>query len=174
MTIFGEAGRRNEGRRLKSRYHYICERMRNILKLNDSPHKLSAAFALGVFIAFSPWLGLHIVSCIVLAWLLRLNKVVVLTASFINNPWTVVPIYAFCLWLGFKITGRDAAVPDIAWADMGFSDMIRLLKPYLWPYVAGTIAVGFAAAAVSYGALYWAVVRYRREELNATSVTEKP
>ncbi|HSQ78143.1 MAG TPA: DUF2062 domain-containing protein [Nitrospirota bacterium] len=138
--------------------------MRSIVKLDDSPHKLALAFALGVFIAFSPWLGLHIVSCIVLAWLFRLNKVVVLTASFINNPWTVVPMYAFCLWFGFKITGSDAAVPDIAWADLGFRDMFRLLKPFIWPYVAGTLVVGSVAAIIGYGTFFWGVRRYRRDE----------
>jgi uncharacterized protein (DUF2062 family) len=134
------------------------------MKLDDSPHKLAAAFALGVFIAFSPWLGLHIVSGIVLAWLFRLNKVVVLTASFINNPWTIVPMYAFCLWFGFKITGRDAAVPDIAWADIGFRDMITLLRPFIWPYIAGTLAVGAVAATIGYGTFFWGVRRYRRDE----------
>jgi len=138
--------------------------MRTIMKLDDSPHKLAAAFALGVFVAFSPWLGLHIVSCIVLAWLFRLNKVVVLTASFINNPWTIVPMYAFCLWFGFKITGSDAAVPDIAWADIGLRDMFRLLKPFIWPYVAGTLAIGAVAAIIGYGTFLWGVRRYRREK----------
>lgn len=149
---------------MKSRYQYICDRIRSIMKLDDSPHKLAAAFALGIFIAFSPWLGLHIVSCIVLAWLFRLNKVVVLTASFINNPWTIVPMYAFCLWFGFKITGSDAPVPDIAWADIGFRDMITLLKPFIWPYVAGTLAIGAAAAIIGYGTFFWGVRRYRRDE----------
>ena len=149
---------------MKSRYHYICDRIRSIMKLDDPPHKLALAFALGVFIAFSPWLGLHIVSCIVLAWLFRLNKVVVLTASFISNPWTVVPMYAFCLWFGFKITGSGAAVPDIAWADIGFRDMVRLLKPFIWPYVAGTLVVGSVAAIIGYGTFFWGVRRYRRDE----------
>jgi uncharacterized protein (DUF2062 family) len=111
-----------------------------------------------------PLAGLHVVSSIVLAWLFRLNKVVVLTASFINNPWTIVPMYAFCLWFGFKITGSDAAVPDIAWADIGFRDMITLLRPFIWPYVAGTLAVGAVAATIGYGAFFWGVRRYRRDE----------
>ncbi len=140
--------------------------------MNDTPHRLAAAFSLGVFVAFSPWLGLHIVSCIALAWLLRLNKVVVLTASFINNPWTVVPMYAFCLWFGFKITGREAAVPDIAWADLGFRDVLSILKPYFWPYVAGTLAVGLVAAALSYGVSYWVVVRYRQREQKTYSASD--
>ena len=139
------------------------------MKLDDSPHKLAAAFALGTLIAFSPWLGLHIVSCIVLAWLLRLNKVVVLTASFINNPWTIVPMYAFCLWFGFKITGRDAAIPHIAWSELNLTSAYMILKPYLWPFVTGTLAVGSVAALVSYGVIYWAVTRFRKQEKRACS-----
>ncbi len=138
--------------------------MRAIMRLDDSPNRLAFAFALGIFISFSPWLGFHIVSCILLAWLFRLNKVVVLTASFVNNPWTIVPMYAFCLWFGFKITGRNAAVPDIAWAELGFRDMLLILRPFLWPYIAGTIAVGLIAAFISYGVFFWGVRRYRRGE----------
>jgi len=65
---------------------YIRERVREVLKLDDPPHRLALAFALGIFISFSPWLGLHIVSAVFLAWMFRLNKVVVITASFVNNP----------------------------------------------------------------------------------------
>lgn len=146
---------------MKSRYQYICDRIRSILKLDDPPHRLAAAFALGIFIAFSPWLGLHIASCFVLAWLFRLNKVVVLTASFINNPWTIVPMYAFCLWFGFKITGSGSAIPHIAWSELNLTRAYMILKPYLWPFVAGTLATGLIVAAVFYGVIYWAVMRYR-------------
>ncbi len=151
---------------MKSQYRYVRDRLRSVMKFNDSPHRLAAAFSLGIFISFSPWIGFHILSCIALAWLFRLNKVVVLTASFINNPWTVVPLYAFCLWFGFKITGRNAAVPDIAWAEIGFRDMLQILKPFLWPYVAGTLVVGSVAAIIGYGIFLWGVRRFRRNELS--------
>ncbi len=154
---------------MKARYHYICDRLRAILKLNDSPHKLAAAFALGVFIAFSPWIGLHIVSCIVLAWLFRLNKVVVLTATFVNNPWTTVPMYGFCLWAGFKLTGSDAALPEIEWTSLGFRDLFTVLKPFLWPFVAGTLTVGAVVALLSYFLFFWMIKRYRTEERSVSS-----
>ncbi len=141
---------------------YFRDRVRGIHKLNDPPHKLALAVALGVFIAFSPWFGLHIASCIALAWLLRLNKVVVLTATFVNNPWTTVPMYAFCLWAGFKLTGSDAALPDIDWSSLAFRDLFTVLKPFLWPFVAGTLAVGAIAAVVSYLLFFWMIRRYRR------------
>jgi uncharacterized protein len=143
---------------------YLAERMREIVKLDDPPHKLALAVAIGVFIAFSPWVGLHIVSCLLFAWLFRVNKLVVLTATFVNNPWTVVPMYAFCLWFGVKITGSDAAVPDIAWSSLGFRDLFLIIKPFLWPFVAGTIVIGSLAGILAYFVFFWAIRRYRREE----------
>ena len=151
---------------------YMRERLREILKLNEPPHRLALAFALGIFIAFSPWLGLHIVSAVFLSWMFRLNKVVVLTATFVNNPWTIVPMYAFCLWFGVKITGSAAAVPDIAWGSLGIREAYDVLIPFLWPYLAGTIIIGAAAAAASYFCFSWAVKRYRRGE-QIGSVDEK-
>jgi len=141
---------------------YIRDRIKNVLQLNDSPNRLALAFALGVFIAFSPTLGLHTISCLVLAWMFRLSKLVVLTATFVNNPWTVVPLYGFCMWFGIKITGSTIATPDIAWHALTLSSAYDILKPYLWPFIAGTTVVGFAAAVISYFIIYWAACRYRK------------
>ena len=152
---------------------YIRERLHEMLKLDEPPHRLSLAFALGIFIAFSPWLGLHIVSAVFLAWLFRLNKVVVLTASFVNNPWTIVPMYAFCLWFGVKITGGGVQVPEIAWGSLGVRELYDLLLPFLWPYLAGTVIVGAASAVLSYFGFLWALKRYRREETGWTKGGEQ-
>ena len=140
------------------------------MKLDDPPHKLALAFALGVFVAFSPTIGMHIVSCFLLAWIFRVSKVVVLSASFINNPWTVVPLYGFCIWFGIKITGADAPVPHIAWNELTFSTVYFVLKPYLWSFIVGTLVLGTAAAVLSYFAFYWAVRRYRRREKNQAEI----
>jgi uncharacterized protein (DUF2062 family) len=144
---------------------YIRDRIRSIFHLNDTPNKLASAFALGVFIAFTPTIGLHTISCLFFAWLFRLSKLVVLTAAFINNPWTIVPLYGFCLWFGIKITGSDVAIPHIAWHEITFSNAYLILKPYLWPFVAGTLVIGVAAAIVSYGLIYWAVIKHKKTEM---------
>lgn len=137
-------------------------RIRALLDLQDTPHKLALAFATGVFIAFSPTVGLHLVSCFFFAWVFRLSKIVVLTASFINNPWTMVPMYGFCIWFGIKITGADIITPDIAWNTLSLKNAYIILKPYLWPFVAGTLVLGTASAILSYILFYWAITRYRR------------
>jgi uncharacterized protein len=143
---------------------YARDRIRSLFQLNDSPNKLAAASAVGVFIAFSPTIGLHTISCLVLAWMFRLSKLVVFTtATFVSNPWTMVPLYGFCLWFGIKITGSMIETPDIAWRSLTFSSAYHILRPYLWPFVAGTVVAGTIAAIVSYFFIYWVVVRYRRE-----------
>lgn len=141
---------------------YVKDRIRSLFKLNDPPHRLALAFAMGVFIAFSPTIGLHTLSVFAAAWALRLNTIVIFTAAFLNNPWTIVPMYGFCLWFGIRITGSDIPTPDIPWGQVGIKEIFLLLKPYLWPFVAGTVVIGVAAAAFSYALFYWAVVRYRK------------
>jgi uncharacterized protein (DUF2062 family) len=140
----------------------IRDRIRGIFHLHDSPNRIALAFAVGVFIAFSPTIGLHTISVFVIAWMFRLSKIVVFSAACINNPWTVVPLYGFCLWFGIKITGAMTAAPDIAWRTLTFSSAYHVLRPYLWPFVAGTIVAGAVAAVISYFFIYWAVVRHRR------------
>ena len=148
---------------------YLRDRLRELLKFNEPPHRLALAFALGTFIAFSPWIGLHIASAVVLAWLFRLNKVVVLTASLINNPWTIVPMYAFCLWFGIEITGGSERVPAIDWKSLEFGDIFVVLKPYLLPYVVGTVVAGLITSIAAYYVFLWAVRRYRQQETQGSS-----
>lgn len=150
---------------------YVRDRIRSIFKLDDSPHQLAAAFAVGIFIAFSPTIGLHTLSCLLFAWLFRLSKIVVLSAAFVNNPWTIMPMYGFCLWLGMKITGGGAAAPSIAWNELTVRTAYKVLAPYLWPFVAGTLVAGFVAALASYVVMYWAVVRYRKREVEINSMS---
>jgi uncharacterized protein (TIGR03546 family) len=143
----------------------IRDRIKSIFQLNDSPNKLALAFGLGVFIAFSPTIGLHTISCFVFAWMFRLNKVVVLfTATLVNNPWTMVPLFGFCLWFGMVITGSEMMIPQIAWNELTATSAYHSLKPYLWSFIAGTLILGVVAAILSYFVIYWVVVRYRRAD----------
>ncbi len=151
---------------------YIKDRIRALFQLNDTPHRLAAAFALGVFIAFSPTIGLHTISCILFAWVFRLSKLVVFTAAFINNPWTIVPMYGFCLWLGTKIIGSSARAPQIAWNELSLRNAYLIVKPYLLPFVAGTLVAGIVAAVISYGVVYYAVVRYRKKDAEDRPASE--
>src|SRR5688572_9513272 len=50
----------------------------------DTPRRTAAAFALGVFLSFSPFLGLQIVTGLTLAIALRLSRVATLVGLCVN------------------------------------------------------------------------------------------
>lgn len=139
--------------------YYIRDRIRAILNLNEPPHKLALAFSLGIFVAFTPTIGLHILTGLLFAKVFRVSSVVVITASFINNPWTIVPLYGFCTWFGIKITGGGNA-PSIEWNEISITNFYVILKPYIWPFLVGTLTAGIIAAVISYFSIYF-IIKYR-------------
>ncbi len=87
--------------------------LRRLLAIDDPPERTALAFAVGVFIAFSPFLGLHTILATVLAFLFRFNKIAIYTGTFVNNPFlTLVPIIVASYGLGALLTGRPLRLPE--------------------------------------------------------------
>src|SRR5215217_8339662 len=85
---------------------------RRLLAIDDPPERTALAFSIGVFIAFSPFLGLHTIMATVLAFLFRFNKIAIYTGTFINNPFlTLVPIIIASYAVGAFILGRPLSLP---------------------------------------------------------------
>jgi uncharacterized protein (DUF2062 family) len=119
------------------------------------------AFALGVFMGISPLLGLHTIGAFFIAWLLRLNRLVAIIGVYITNPWTIVPIYTFCIWVGARLTGLEKIIPAVNWNDVSFMVFMGELKHLIIPFLVGSIVVGSISAIISYFIIHWAVVKYR-------------
>lgn len=85
------------------------------LKLRGEPREIALGFALGVFIAFSPTIGVQMVLAIFLAALLKWSKLAVAVAVWISNPLTAPFIY------GVTYCYRCSAArhPHIAWTGFG-------------------------------------------------------
>lgn len=87
--------------------------LRRLLALDDPPERTAFAFSVGVFIAFSPFLGLHTIMATALAFFFRFNKVAIYTGTFINNPFlTLVPIIIASYGVGAFVLGRPLALPE--------------------------------------------------------------
>lgn len=148
----------------------------NLLHIADTPERTAAAFALGVFIGFSPFLGLHTLIGIVLAFLLNVNRVAVLLGVYTNLPWILAPYYATATIAGAAITGHHippgfrlhfGALFDLPlysgefWTRLG-----AMLRPLVWPYAVGSTLGGLALAAAAYPlALAFISSRKRIQEL---------
>jgi len=89
---------------------------RRLLAVDDPPERTALAFSVGVFIAFSPFLGLHTIMATLIAFLFRFNKVAIYAGTFVNNPFlTLVPIIAASYALGALLMGRPLSLPDEGW-----------------------------------------------------------
>jgi len=87
--------------------------LRRLLALDDPPERTALAFSVGVFIAFSPFLGLHTLMATALAFFFRFNKVAIYTGTFVNNPFlTLVPITLASYAVGAFILGLPLGLPE--------------------------------------------------------------
>ena len=86
---------------------------RRLLAIDDPPERTALAFSIGVFIAFSPFLGLHTILATLIAFVFRFNKVAIYTGTFLNNPpLTLVPIIIASYAVGALFMGRPLRIPD--------------------------------------------------------------
>ena len=78
---------------------------KKLLHIEDSPERTALAYAIGIFLGFSPFLGLHTLSGVAIAFLFKLNRVAVLLGVWSNTPWWIVPYYTVATWIGLEVTG---------------------------------------------------------------------
>jgi uncharacterized protein (DUF2062 family) len=131
-----------------------------LLHIQDTPERTAAAFALGVFFGFSPFLGLHTLLGILFAFLLNLNRVSVMLGVYSNLPWFLGPYYVVATMVGARITGHRLP-PGFR---MQLQDLFELslfqgefwhrlgvvLKPLGLSYVVGSMIGALLLAAASY------------------------
>ncbi|MCX8031395.1 MAG: DUF2062 domain-containing protein [Thermodesulfovibrionales bacterium] len=121
----------------------IRDRIKYIITFsNDTPQRVAFSFAIGVFIGMSPFLGLHTVLGIAVAWLCNLNKFVTIAGVYVTNPWTIIPIYTFATWVGAEIIGLQHILPYIQWHQMTLWKLIYSLQNLLLPFLLGTTITG--------------------------------
>lgn len=140
----------------------IKQQFRQLLHLDDTPHRIAVAFALGVYIAFSPLIGLHTAMVFLFAWLFRLNTIALLLGSLLNNPWTFGPLFGGCLWLGLKLYGMKLTIPPIDWHHLTLINLMPQLKPYLIPFFLGTTLIGVIASVIAYLFANYLITQYRQ------------
>ncbi len=142
--------------------------MRRLFALDDTPERIAGAFALGIFLAFCPLLGLHTFIGLALAFLFNLNRFALLMGVFINNPWTLVPIYAACTYLGGLLVGfpRLPDLPSFEWRALWSSSFWmqfgqwRILKPL----VLGSSILALFLSAFSYIAVLYLLKQHRARQ----------
>lgn len=148
---------------------------RRLLAIDDPPERTALAFSIGVFIAFSPFLGLHTIMATAIAFLFRFNKIAIYTGTFINNPFfTLVPIIVISYAVGAFVLGRPLQIPDeglelLKNPELFSGDYYRRLFieswNIVWPFAVGATVLSFVCSLLAYPLTLRALRAYRRRKL---------
>ncbi len=118
---------------------------------------VAGGLALGLFIGFTPTMGVQIVLAGIAAFLLRVNIPAALTGALATNPLTAPFIYTLEYKIGVWLVG----VPEARELE-GYTGMLRNFARYAKPLWAGSIVAGGSVAAVAYGLVMLLWQQFRR------------
>ena len=159
---------------------YILKRIRlffiyRILHVDDTPHRIALAVAVGMFVAWTPTMGFQMLLTVLLATLVRANKLVGVPFVWISNLITMVPIYRWCNYpVGLAIMGSEYPPPNFSnailvggswWLDTWVNRIVAFWQatwqafPPLW---VGSMVLGLPIGTASYFAVKYVIIAYRR------------
>lgn len=129
--------------RRRVQYFYL-----RFLRLRGSPQELSRGIASGVFAGCFPLFGLQTIIGVGVATVFRGNKILAAASTWISNPFTYLPIFAFNYQVGEWLLGKgtlqnfDSLDSLKSWMAMGTDVTTRLML--------GSTVVGIVVGIVSY------------------------
>ena len=147
-----------------------------LIRLRGSPRAIARGFAIGMIVAFTPTIGFQTLIALGIATLLNANRPVSIVPTWLTNPATIPPVYAFTYYLGsFFWPGPDpaevtramaAAVRELEALDLlairaQLGVFLDLGMDVFMPMWIGGLIVGAVAAAITYPLTLRTVVRLR-------------
>jgi uncharacterized protein (DUF2062 family) len=136
------------------------DRLLHFLRSAGPPRRTAAAFALGVFLSFSPLIGVQIAIGIGAALVFRLSRAVVFAGLCTNLPWLMLPWYTVSTAAGAFLlqapiaTDLSTALPrlfDLPLTGPAFwTQAIEIASPFFWSFLFGSTAGAVVIGAIAY------------------------
>lgn len=121
----------------------LKDRIIIFLKKGLTPNEIAFGVALGNFVGILPFLGFHTVMALGLAYLMRLNMMVVFLGTQISNPFS----FPFILFISAQL-GSLAMYGSFL--NLKFTGDVNILKGYIMPTIIGSIILGLGISIPSY------------------------
>jgi uncharacterized protein len=156
-----------------------------VLHIDDSPERIAGGVFAGILIAYTPFLGLHLLIGLLVSMIFRINKFVTLSFVWVSNVFTLIPIYYPSYIVGRGILNLFKNEPAMSQRDIlrYLNALIRQIDFnsiidiefwqsfwYLFTRIGlelfiGGLIIGTFAAAVSYKITVRSIARHRRRVL---------
>jgi len=141
--------------------------MTNFLKqfflIDDTPHKIAAGAALGIFLGIAP--GVGVAATVVLASILRLNRLAAITAVLATNTWSLIVALPVSATVGgYLFGGNKTYLIDQFNKNYQLGYKVLLRKEILFDIVL-PLAIGFVIVS-GLTALFFYVVIYALIKIN--------
>lgn len=140
----------------------------SILKSGTSPHQLALTFAIGLYIALSPFPGAHTLIVLAAYRLFSLNFPLLFIAANINNPWTMIPLYgldySFGYWLIHSVLGLT---PVWHFDYQSWFNYVHITLPFsgnfcITSFLVGGNILGIVAGLTSYPIVKFIAIKLRK------------
>ena len=142
-----------------------------VMSLDDTPHRLALGCAIGIFVTWTPTMGLQMTITIIISFLMRANKFVGVPFVWISNPLTIIPIYGPNYLIGCWMLGNEPgenwkALLEVSstgtwWERMG--DWFQSILPIFWELWIGSLVVATVLGVATYFIMYHLIIFYRKK-----------
>jgi uncharacterized protein (DUF2062 family) len=128
--------------------------------LRDSESAIARGIAVGVFAGMFPFFGFQSLLGVLLAFLLRGNKLAAVAATWISNPFTYVPIFAANFHLGsWLLRTEEISIEGINFTST--AELFALGAIFFRTLIVGCLVAGSIASIGSYFFCLWGIKQVR-------------
>lgn len=139
------------------RYYY-----HRLVRMRSTPQAIARGIAIGIFFGCLPMFGLQMILSLTVATLLRGYRIAAAAATWISNPFTYFPLYAF----GFQVGRALLGYSHLTFPEEGIPSLNHLSTlggDFLSALFFGSIVVGAVSSLCSYWGCLYLIQRARQQ-----------
>ncbi|WP_235108650.1 DUF2062 domain-containing protein [Acaryochloris sp. 'Moss Beach'] len=141
----------------RGRYIYL-----RFIRLQGSPNAIARGLSVGAFAGMFPIFGFQILFGIFLAACVRGNKLTAAAATWISNPFTYLPLFAFNFQVGqWLLQAKRFEFNQLQ--KLNWQELLALGPGFIATWFTGCFVMGCLAAILGYGLGLWLVLRLRHK-----------
>ncbi len=139
--------------------------------LKGTPYSIAAGVACGVIVSLTPFVGLHTLLAVIIAWIVQGNILAAALGTIVGNPWTFPVIWLTTLYTGRWILGIEHTPVDFAvffdnagkaLFNFDFDLFFQDIWPILWPMMVGCVPFCIVIGGVTYVLVKQLVYKWHR------------